>query len=75
MKTVQALLLFAACLTMTGCHCLPCVENHNSRIDAISDHNAGWDGSALSRLDVTRIGKADGPACFRCQCNTCNHCR
>ncbi|MEP3479647.1 MAG: hypothetical protein ABJZ55_10400 [Fuerstiella sp.] len=71
MKPLRTLLLLTACIALVGCHCLPCAENHNSRIDHIADHNTNWDGSALSRLDVTRIGKPDGPACFRCQCNTC----
>lgn len=71
MKLLRCVMLLSASLCVTGCHCLPCVENHNSRIDNIADMNFGLDGSAFSRLDVTRIGKPDGPNWARCNCNTC----
>ncbi|MCA9050554.1 MAG: hypothetical protein KDA89_17575 [Planctomycetaceae bacterium] len=61
---LQVCLLFAA-LVLPGCHCLPVTERYCDCVDRVADHEVCLDRFYCPKLDVTRWGMWDGPACCR----------
>lgn len=63
--------LFLIAVTLglfSGCHCMPCTEKHNDVIDDFSDRCPWADKYYHAKLDLTRLGRSDGPQCCRNQC-------
>ena len=58
-------------LLLTGCHCMPfqpCTERYCDVIDDIGDSRPSWEHLYNPKLDLTRLGRSDGPGCCRNQC-------
>jgi len=62
---VLSLIVFA---TLAGCHCTPISERYNDHIDNIADTSCRSEQHYCPRLDVTRWGMWNGPACCRDKC-------
>ena len=68
MNQFRRILASVALLATVGCHCTPGYEAYNDAVDHVSDTTACFDGVYCPKLDVTRWGRWDGPACCRNKC-------
>ena len=64
----QVVALAALIVLSTGCHCMPCTEKHADMVDDLSDRCPWADKYYHAKLDLTRLGRSDGPEWYRHQC-------
>jgi len=67
----KLMLLACSAALLSGCHCMPfkaCTEKHCDHIDDFSDRRPWADRCYHAKLDLTRLGRSDGPECCRNQC-------
>ncbi len=65
---LQLVLTAAALLLCTGCHCCcfaPVTEKYCDVVDDIAERRPWADRCYHSKLDLTRLGRSDGPDCCR----------